>query len=958
MGEHWAASARPRKLIAGVIALGLVAGLGLTAISATIAPAPAAVAADASRFEPGNIISDSIFFDKDAMSVGQIQQFLNGKVPSCAAGYTCLKDYTENTRTLAATPMCSSYPGAVGESAATIIYKVAQTCGLNPQVLLVILQREQSLVDASRPSAYSYRSAMGAGCPDTGACDAEYYGFFNQVHYGAYLLKRYTQPPGTGAGTEYYTRFDLWYPVGATSQILYNPNSACGTKSVYIENQATHALYIYTPYTPNAAALAAGSGIGDGCSSYGNRNFYLLFSDWFGDPHASFIRTSSDPTLYYLSRGVKHLIAEPATYVMYKSLSSVRYVSQSYLDSYPTGVPLTQLVRNADNGYIYLYDGRQRHFVTSCAQLPDFLTSCDEYVDFAPGAIATLAEGAPLSKFVGVYGTPDIYYVDSGTARWLIDSKDVLATNGGTAPNYMIGTMATLSRLTPVAPSISEGTVVTSASSTTRYLVSAPGAITPLTAAGGAGSGELRSGLSSTSAVTVPSGVVSAFATGPSLALAISCDSTVYLAGAGKLRPLADGDPRGLPVTTLSAAACAVLPKAAIYENNDLLVRDPVSGYIYVLEGGTKRFVPTAATLRALTSVSTGPVWIDMSSAGLASIPTGAAVVAPGSAITISGSAVSYLVDGLDRKVTMPTVDMRAAFGISSTVVSESAASGLSTSDDPLSMVVQCGDALYLAAQGRLIRLSGGDSYGLPVTTLAASTCSAFSVSSTVHSGPRLLLRDAASGSIYLIDDGTKQFVATMAEFWRLSAGVTPAYINTSAAMLGTIDTELVVAPLMKSSDSPVIYLIDGPDRKIPLRAWVNATEIGLTSYTTAPSSQLAAYSTSSDPLGLVLQCDSELYLAGAGKIWHLTASGSAGLPVTQLHQATCADFPAGPEFSAASLLVRDPSSGYIYVIEDGKKRFIRSMASYLSLAAAASPGWIDVTGAALATIPSGQDIP
>src|SRR3712207_8314109 len=47
------------------------------------------------------------------------------------------------------------------------------------------------------PRTNAYRSAMGAGCPDTAACDANYYGFFNQVHYGAYLLKRYTQPAGT-----------------------------------------------------------------------------------------------------------------------------------------------------------------------------------------------------------------------------------------------------------------------------------------------------------------------------------------------------------------------------------------------------------------------------------------------------------------------------------------------------------------------------------------------------------------------------------------------------------------------------------------------------------------------------------------------------------------------------------------------------------------------------------------
>lgn len=54
-----------------------------------------------------------------------------------------------------------------------------------------------------------------------------------------------------------------------------------------IRNQATASLYNYTPYQPNAAALAAGYGTGDACSSYGNRNFWNYFSDWFGNPAGS-----------------------------------------------------------------------------------------------------------------------------------------------------------------------------------------------------------------------------------------------------------------------------------------------------------------------------------------------------------------------------------------------------------------------------------------------------------------------------------------------------------------------------------------------------------------------------------------------------------------------------------------------------------------------------------------------
>jgi hypothetical protein len=241
-----------------------------------------AYAADLGGFDAGNIIDDSLFWDGSAMSEAQIQTFLNSKVPACASGSTCLKNYMETTRDIAATPMCAAYVGQPNESAARIIARVAQTCGVSPRVILVTLQKEQGLVTRTAPSAGNYRSAMGAGCPDSGLCDSAYYGFFNQVHYGAFLLKRYTQPVGTGPGTAWSSRFDLRYPVGQTTAILYHPNAACGTQQVTIQNQATHALYVYTPYTPNAAALNAGNGTGDSCSSYGNRNFYNYFMDWFG----------------------------------------------------------------------------------------------------------------------------------------------------------------------------------------------------------------------------------------------------------------------------------------------------------------------------------------------------------------------------------------------------------------------------------------------------------------------------------------------------------------------------------------------------------------------------------------------------------------------------------------------------------------------------------------------------
>ncbi|MBB2976355.1 hypothetical protein FHX49_001929 [Microbacterium endophyticum] len=263
--------------------------------------------ADLSKFNAGNIISDAQFFDSGTMTEAQIQSFLEKKVSSCRSGYTCLKDWYDTSRTTTASAMCGAYSGGVRERASRIIYKVAKACGINPQVLLVMLEKEQGLVSHVWPSEFRYTIAMGQGCPDTAACDTQYYGFFNQVYGAARQMKIYTVYPNS-----------FTYRAGQTNTIYWHPNASCGTSNVYIENQATANLYIYTPYRPNAAALNAGYGTGDGCSSYGNRNFYQYFTDWFGapvvsDPCAQPAAVSSAKKAYVVSAGTLNARTAPST---------------------------------------------------------------------------------------------------------------------------------------------------------------------------------------------------------------------------------------------------------------------------------------------------------------------------------------------------------------------------------------------------------------------------------------------------------------------------------------------------------------------------------------------------------------------------------------------------------------------------------------------------------------------
>ena len=242
-------------------------------------------AASLAHFDPGNIITDYNMSRYNSMTEAEIQSFLKSKnkcndtrtyLAQQYSSYTyhienghfvCMADEKFDTTT--GEPATKDSKST--ETAAHIIYTVSQEYKINPQVLIVLLQKEQGLVTDTWPNYRQYRAATGYGCPDTAACDTKYYGLRNQISNAAKLFRTVLDGGWTN------------YPLG-NNYIQYNPNAGCKGTTVNIKNLATSSLYRYTPYQPNQAALDAGYGTGDGCSAYGNRNFYLYFSDWFYDP--------------------------------------------------------------------------------------------------------------------------------------------------------------------------------------------------------------------------------------------------------------------------------------------------------------------------------------------------------------------------------------------------------------------------------------------------------------------------------------------------------------------------------------------------------------------------------------------------------------------------------------------------------------------------------------------------
>ena len=415
-----------------VAVLGLILG---TAVPATAAATPAAAAVNGpvkmslAGFNPGNIISDAVFTDRSTMTEAQIQTFFNSKVKTCRGGsdkygpIICLKDYKTDSVNRPADAYCKGYTGAKGESAARIIYRAAQSCGINPQVLIVMLQKEQSLVTHTWPSKPRYDAALGQGCPDDAACNPKFVGFFHQIYGAARQMQIYMEG-----------RYFQWFKAGNTWQILYHPDAKrkCGTGPVYIANKATEALYYYTPYQPNAAALRAGYGTGDSCSSYGNRNFYNYFTDWFGSTQVPSTSPPPAPNPTHLDTSDYAVALSAAGEIWAYGFEKGRWAERKQLGE---STAATQILSPGDldgDGHrdLVALDSSNGAWILNGAD--SGTVSAPEKLDIAFGASDTITTAGDFDGD----GVPDLFSRDKVGALWLWPGND----RGGFRDAIRVGT--------------------------------------------------------------------------------------------------------------------------------------------------------------------------------------------------------------------------------------------------------------------------------------------------------------------------------------------------------------------------------------------------------------------------------------------------------------------------------------------------------------------------------------
>ncbi len=381
------------------------------------------------EFNHENLIDNLVFRDTNTMNASSIQSFLNSK-NGHIAGYT------------------HNQPGHNdhGKTAAQIIHKYAQEYGINPQVIIATLQKEQSLITVKNPHESQYRSAMGYACPTTGTCDPKYAGFANQVIHGVWQL-RFNFERANGNNSWWSSSISYVCTVPPTKS-FYNksllPGSTVGFtnssgSSPYrvatLANAATASLYCYTPhaYSPDWS---------------GSHNFVVSFENWFGSTQGTpFFRIDNTAPVYILgaSNDYYHVPSMDVlkAYGYGTNINRVVSVDESYIEGLSNSGKLP-LIARFEGAPIYLIDdGRKHHFKSSTIFQDVFGYDFGDEAKLPENLQYYFSTGSSMREIVRERGGSPVYLIEDGKKRHIIDRE---AYDSG-SPAYSSRSRVSLSKL-------------------------------------------------------------------------------------------------------------------------------------------------------------------------------------------------------------------------------------------------------------------------------------------------------------------------------------------------------------------------------------------------------------------------------------------------------------------------------------------------------------------------------
>lgn len=446
-------------------------------------------------YNQNRILEDSVLLNTNSMTTIEIQNFLE-KRGSFLANYV-----TPNAYGISKTAAeiisdaakknydCSGVTLSDSPTEAERMIKCRTITTVNPQFLLVLLQKEASLITNPSPTQKLLDQATGYGCPTGGICNPYWKGFGKQVNSAALQFLAYVEEPekykfkvgGTYIAKDRYTM--LKTPAEAIKDGSYNSIIASPDfVNVTIENKATAALYNYTPHVYN-----------------GNYNTYKLMRDYFGIegngssistpiptikrqfPNGSLLKSESQPEIWLIENGQKRHFANWAAFASRYRLSQVVKASNEEISSYPTGAEIKfanySLLQTEDKKIYLIVDKEKRPFESLAVFKkigfnPEELemASSSELSAYTLGktitAASTYITGALLQDSVSGI----IYYVENGTKAPI--DKDLVAIK---YPDWKITKKTTkeLNVFATISPILlPDGSLVKTATHTTVYLIS------------------------------------------------------------------------------------------------------------------------------------------------------------------------------------------------------------------------------------------------------------------------------------------------------------------------------------------------------------------------------------------------------------------------------------------------------------------------------------------------------
>lgn len=341
---------------------------------------------------PHHLLSDADLVDSAAMNLNQLQTFLMQKNSSLAYYYAPDVD-------------------GVTKTAAEIILRAATTYLISPKFLLALLQREQSLVEAKRPTQGQYDWAAGYAVCDSCAKDdpdvLPWKGFAKQVEGASRQIRNRYLPDLESKGTTI-----SGIGPGITKDIDGTP--------VTFANKATAVLYTYTPHL------------------HGNINFVNIWQRWFSlrYPHGSLVQVPDSKDIWRIVDGEKRKFSSKTVFLSLFSEKDVLPISQADLDAYPEGTtmhfPNYSLLQDSV-GNIYLLDGDEKRKIASMDVFRTLGFNPDEVEAATDADLANYTDGPPLSlesayprgALLQDKQTGGVYWVQDGQ-RYPIWSKELL----------------------------------------------------------------------------------------------------------------------------------------------------------------------------------------------------------------------------------------------------------------------------------------------------------------------------------------------------------------------------------------------------------------------------------------------------------------------------------------------------------------------------------------------------